>query len=171
MPSGDFPLPGRLARDKADLGRIVLLAAAYAFAAKASFALAFVNTSIAPVWLPSGLAVVAAVLFGYRMAAGVLLGAFLFNALTPVPLWVSGVIAVGNTAEAVCAAWLLRRVGFRPAVDRVRDVVSLATLGAVVATAASACVGVAGLLAGGVIEPDGSRRRGCCGGRATRSAS
>ena len=105
------------------LGRILLLATGYAAAAKASFALAFVNTSIAPVWLPSGLAVVAVVLFGYRMAPGVLLGAFVFNALTPVPLWVSGVIAVGNTAEAVVAAYLLRRVGFQPAVDRVRDVV------------------------------------------------
>jgi integral membrane sensor domain MASE1 len=77
-----------------------------------SFALAFTYTSIAPVWLPSGLAVAAVVVFGPRLALGVLIGAFAFNAMTPVPLGVAGLIAVGNAAEALCAAMLLRRAGY-----------------------------------------------------------
>jgi PAS domain S-box-containing protein len=131
--------------------RVVGLAVLYLIAAKASFAVAFVNTSISPVWLPSGVAVAAVVLFGYRLAPGVLLGAFVFNALTPVPLWVAALIAVGNTLEALGAAWLLRRVDFHPAVDRVRDVLALAGLGALTATAISASVGVASLGAAGVV--------------------
>ncbi|GEM_PF-6062205 len=134
------------------VGRLMALATLYVLAAQASFALANVHTSIASVWLPSGLAVAAVLLFGYRVAPGVWLGAFAFNALTPVPLWVAGLIAVGNTLEAVTAAALLRRTGFRPEVDRVRDVLVFAGLGALVAPLASATVGIGSLLAGGVLR-------------------
>jgi integral membrane sensor domain MASE1 len=123
------------------LAKIALLAAVYVAVAKAAFALAFVHTSIAPVWLPSGIALAGVLLLGVRAAPGVWLGAFLFNATTPVPLWVSGAIALGNTLEAVAGAWLLHRAGFRRALDRVRDVLALGLLAAPVATVVSACVG------------------------------
>jgi integral membrane sensor domain MASE1 len=58
----------------------VLLAGVYVAAGKAAFALAFVHTSIAPVWPPSGIALAAVLLWGRRAVPGVLLGAFLFNA-------------------------------------------------------------------------------------------
>jgi PAS domain S-box-containing protein len=139
------------------LAGTALLAVVYVAAAKAAFALAFVHTSIAPVWPPSGIALAAVLLFGRRAVPGVLLGAFLFNASTPVPLWVSAAIGVGNTLEAVTGAWLLRRAGFRRAIDRVRDVLALAGLGALASTAVSASVGVgslwlAGILAGGEVR-------------------
>jgi len=122
-------------------------------AAKAAFALGFVHTSIAPVWPPSGIALAAVLLFGYRAAApGVFLGAFLFNALTPVPLWVSLAMGVGNTLEAVAGAWLLRRAGFRREIDRVRDVLALAGLAALVSTAVSASAGVGSLWLGGIVS-------------------
>ena len=132
------------------VGGLSLLAGLYLAAAKMSFALAFTNTSIAPVWLPSGLAVAAVVVFGPRLALGVLIGAFAFNALTPVPLGVAGLIAVGNAAEAMCAGLLLRRAGFRPRVDRVRDVLALVGSG-LLATVVSAAVGVTSLYLGGVV--------------------
>ena len=133
--------------------RAVLLVGAYVAAAKLSFALAFVNTSISPVWLPSGLAVAATAWFGYRAVPAVWLGALIFNALTPVPLWLALVISLGNAGEALVAGWLLRRVKFRVAVDRVRDVLALSVLGAVLATAVSATVGVAGMVAAGRLAP------------------
>ena len=120
------------------IARTALLAAVYVTAAKAAFALAFVHTSIAPIWPPSGIALAAVLLFGRGAVPGVLLGAFLFNASTPVPLWVSAAMGIGNTTEAVVAAWLLRRAGFRREIDRVRDVLALACLGALVSTAISA---------------------------------
>jgi PAS domain S-box-containing protein len=138
----------------ASLARTLVLVVLYVAAAKAAFAIAFVHTSIAPVWPPSGIALAAVLLFGYRAVPGVLLGAFLFNATTPVPLWVCAAIAIGNTLEAVLAAWLLRRAGFRPAIDRVRDVLALVGLAALVSTAVSASVGVASLWLSGIVPDD-----------------
>ena len=54
----------------------------------------------------------AVLLLGRRAVPGVALGVLLFNASTPVPLWVSAAIALGNTLEALTGAWLLRRAGF-----------------------------------------------------------
>jgi MASE1 len=96
----------------ADLGVTVLLAGVYVAGAKAAFALAFVQTSIAPIWPPSGIALAAVLLLGRRAVPGVALGALLFNASTSVPLWVSAAIALGNTLEALAGAWLLRRADF-----------------------------------------------------------
>jgi hypothetical protein len=56
------------------LARTVLLAGVYVAAGKAAFALAFVHTSIAPVWPPSGIALAAVLLWGRRAVPGVLLG-------------------------------------------------------------------------------------------------
>jgi PAS domain S-box-containing protein len=157
MEARSLAMSGRVAgrttvrRMAASLARTALLATVYVAAAKAAFALAFVHTSIAPVWPPSGIALAAVLLFGPRAVPGVLLGAFLFNASTPVPLWVSAAIAVGNTMEAVTGAWLLRRVGFRRPIDRVRDVLALAGLGALASTAISAGVGVGSLWLAGIV--------------------
>jgi signal transduction histidine kinase len=131
--------------------RTLLLAGAYIAAAKAAFALAFVQTSIAPIWPPSGIALAAILLLGYRAVPGIWLGAFVVNALTPVPLWVSAALAVGNTLEALAGAWLLRRVDFGYAIDRVRDVLALAGLAAALSTTVSATVGVGSLWLGGTL--------------------
>jgi integral membrane sensor domain MASE1 len=135
-----------------DLAGTLLLAVVYVAAAKAAFALGYVHTSIAPVWLPSGVALAAVLLFGWRAVPGVFLGAFLFNATTAVPLWVSLAIGVGNTLEAVVGAWLLRRAGFRREIDRVRDVLALAGLAALLATAISATIGVSALWLSGFVN-------------------
>ena len=75
---------GRVRRRGArEVAGALLLAAVYVVAARAAFALGFVHTSIAPVWLPSGIALAAVLLFGRRAVLGVFLGAFLFNATTP----------------------------------------------------------------------------------------
>ena len=141
------------------VARTALLAGVYVVAAKAAFALAFVHTSIAPIWPPSGIALAAVLLLGRGAVPGVLLGAFLFNASTPVPLWVSAAMAIGNTTEAVAGAFMLRRAGFRREIDRVRDVLALAGLGALVSTAISASVGVGSLWLSGIL-PDSQLRVG-----------
>src|SRR6266542_2760315 len=137
-PAGDLALR----RWAGKLAQTVLLAAAYVAAAKAAFWLGFVHTSIAPVWPPSGIALAAVLLLGNRAAPGIFLGALVFNASTPVPLWVAAAIAAGNTLEALFGGWLLRRAGFRRAIDRVRDALALAGPAALLSTAVSASVGV-----------------------------
>jgi two-component system, NarL family, sensor histidine kinase FusK len=129
----------------------VLLAGVYVAGAKAAFALAFVQTSIAPIWPPSGIALAAVLLLGRRTVPGVALGALLFNASTSVPLWVSAAIALGNTLEALAAAWLLRRADFGVGLERVRDVLALAGLAAPVSATISASMGVTSLWAVGTL--------------------
>jgi integral membrane sensor domain MASE1 len=140
-PAGDLAFK----RWASGLAETALLAAAYFAAAKAAFVLGFVHTSIAPVWPPSGIALACVLLFGNRALPGVFLGAMLFNAATPVPPWVAAAMGAGNTLEALTGAWLLRRAGFRNAMDRVRDVLALAGPAALLSTALSASVGVGAL--------------------------
>jgi signal transduction histidine kinase len=108
--------------------------------------------NVTPVWPPTGLALAALVLFGYQLWPGVFLGALLVNGLSAVPLGSALGMATGNTLEAVVGAYLLVTVAhFRPSLDRVRDVIALAGLSALVATVVSATAGVVSLRLGGVI--------------------
>jgi PAS domain S-box-containing protein len=78
---------------------------------------------------------------GIRFWPGVLLGAFILNitgTIAPLPALT---IAVGNVGEALLATWLLTSVGFRPSLERLRDVLSLVVLGAI-STIVSATVGI-----------------------------
>src|SRR6059058_1532844 len=120
---------------------ILALAAVYYGAAKFGLALAYENSSVTAVWPPTGIALAALLLGGYRLWPGVALGAFLANAWTDVPILTALGITVGNTLEALVGAYLLRRVAdFRPALERVRDVVALAALAAIASTLISATI-------------------------------
>jgi len=129
--------------------KIALVAGAYYGSAKLGLDLAFATSSVTAVWPPTGIALAALVLWGASVWPGVLLGAFLANAWTGVPLVTVVGITCGNTLEAVVGAVLLRRVArFRPSLDRVRDVLALVGLAAVGSTAIAATIGVASLVAG-----------------------
>ena len=109
------------------------------------------------VWPPTGIALFALWRGGRGLWPAVFAAAFVVNALHGAPVLVAGGIAVGNTLEALAGAALLRRVGFGPSLSRVRDVLALAVLGAVVSTTISASIGVLSLRAGGVIATDAMR--------------
>jgi integral membrane sensor domain MASE1/anti-sigma regulatory factor (Ser/Thr protein kinase) len=126
----------------------LVVAGAYYAAAKLGLQLAFENESVTAVWPPTGIALAALVLGGRRLWPGVLLGAFLANVTTDVPVYTAAGIAVGNTLEAVVGAWLLDRFGFRPSLLRLRDVFALAVLAGAVSTAVSATIGIASLAVG-----------------------
>jgi integral membrane sensor domain MASE1 len=143
----------RLGRPRATLAGIGLLAGAYYGAAKLGLSFAFDTPSVTAIWPPTGLALAALVLGGYRFWPGVAIGAFLANSWTGIPLMATVGITCGNTLEALVGAYLLHRVAnFRPTLERVRDVLALVGLAAVVSTAISATIGVASLLATGEIE-------------------
>src|SRR4029079_5209943 len=91
-------------------------------AARFGLSLASVHTNVSPVWAPTGIALAAVLLLGYRVWPGILIGAFLANYPTPIPSAASVLIAVGNTVEALSGAFLLRSVGFDVALRRARDV-------------------------------------------------
>ena len=111
-----------------------LLAAAYVVCGKVGLLFAATQENVTLVWAPTGLALAALLLGGYRVWPGVALGAFLVNVTTQVPLAAALGIACGNTLEAVAGAWLLRRVGFDRSLHRVQDVFALVGLAATCAT-------------------------------------
>ena len=127
---------------------VLVLAGVYFASAKLGLELAFATPSVTAIWPPTGIALSALVLWGRGLWPGVLLGAFLANVTTDVPVYTAGGIAVGNTLEALVGAWLLNRVDFRPSLLRLRDIFALVVLGAVLSTAVSATIGVASLSVG-----------------------
>ncbi len=141
-PSEGKPLLKRLAG-------VVALAAVYFCAGKLGLLLAFVNASVSPVWVPTGIALAALLLWGYRMWPGIFLGAFLVNIATPGgPLADLG-IAAGNTWEALLGAWLVNRYAHGAKVfDRAYDVFKFVGLVAFLSTAVSATFGVTSLCLG-----------------------
>ena len=132
--------------------QIVAIAIAYAVSGKLGLHFAFATRTVTAIWPPTGIALAVLVLGGYRLWPGVALGALLANLHTGVPAVTVLGIVVGNTLEALAGAYLLRRVaGFRPGLERVRDVIALVLFGAVISTIVAATIGVASLLIGGVI--------------------
>src|SRR6267142_2426555 len=96
-------------RSLADLAILAFLAGVYFVAAKIGFMLAFVHASSTAVWPPTGIALAANLLLGYRVWPGVLLGAFLANVTTEGTIATSTGIAVGNTLEGFVGAYLVNR--------------------------------------------------------------
>jgi signal transduction histidine kinase len=122
------------------------ITAIYVAGAKLGLTLAFVAEQVTVVWPPTGIALSAVLLFGYRIWPAIALGAFIANITTNTPVITSLCIATGNTFEALVGGWLLNRiVGFRFSMERFRDVVGLIILGAMVSTTVSATIGVTSL--------------------------
>src|SRR5712692_2670625 len=89
--------------------------AVYIASAKMGLTLAFVAEQVTVVWPPTGIALSAVLLFGYRIWPFIALGAFIANITTNAPVITSLGIATGNTLEAITGAYLLTRlVRFRP---------------------------------------------------------
>ena len=136
-----------------NLAVLVALAALYFVAGKLGLRLAFVNASATAVWAPTGLALAAFLLLGYRVWPAILLSAFLVNVTTAGSVATSISIAVGNTLEGVVGAYLVNRLaGGRDAFERARDVFGFALVAAVVSTMVSATWGVTTLVLAGWAE-------------------
>jgi integral membrane sensor domain MASE1 len=115
--------------------------------AKLGISLSVAHVVITPVWVPTGISLAGLLVFGYRVWPGVALGAAVANATSEVSLVTAGSIGVGNILEALLGTYLLRRVaGFHNSLDRVRDVIAVATLAAFVSTMASATIDTTTLL-------------------------
>jgi len=132
--------------------RLAVVCGLYFGAAKAGLALAFANQSVTSIWPPTGLALAAVFIWGYRMWPAIALGAFLANITTAGPLGSVLGIATGNTLEALVGVFLLRQVAdFRPSLERVRDVAALVVYAGMASTAIAATIGVTSLWSAGLI--------------------
>lgn len=136
------------------------LAAVYFGVAKFGLSMAVTAEQVSTVWPPTGVALAAILVFGYRVWPGIWLGAFLANATANEPISVACGIAVGNTLEAMIGVWLLGRVAFDKSLERLKDVLGLILIAAGLSTTVSAAIGVICLCLGGVHSWS---EFGCCG--------
>lgn len=142
---------------------LAALAAVYFAAAVAGQRLAPEGIGVTPILPQAGIALVALLLLGYRLWPGVAAGAFLANLLiladagksTPAIAGVSLVIAGGCTLEVLAGTYLYKRfIGPHGPLHSVKGFLKFFALVALLSTAISAAIGLAGLKLGGII-PEG----------------
>src|SRR5712692_6846907 len=107
------------------LVQLAVVGLAYWFAAQVSLRLALVHGQVTPIWPPTGIALVAILVFGRRVWPAVFLAALAVN--LPIGPSPSGAafIAAGNTLAPLTAAAFLKRAGFRIELDRLRDAAAI----------------------------------------------
>src|SRR5881392_3760655 len=129
---------------------LLVLTGVYVLAGKFGLSLAFVHASASAVWPPTGIALAATLLLGYRVWPALFLGAFLVNVTTAGSVWTSLGIAGGNTLEGLLGAFLVQRfANGRRVFDRARDILTFAALAGLGSTAVCATIGVTSLSLGG----------------------
>jgi PAS domain S-box-containing protein len=129
-----------------------LLCVIYVITAALGLSLDAVSGVATAVWPPTGIALATLTLSGLHLWPGIMLGAGLVNMWAGVPVLAAAGIAIGNTLEALLGAFLLRRVvGFQPGLERLRDVLGVVVLAAVLSPLVSATLGVTSSWLGGVV--------------------
>jgi PAS domain S-box-containing protein len=126
------------------------LLAAYLITGKLGLRFALINPSASAVWAPSGIALAACLIFGSRIWPAIFIGAFLVNITTYGSVATSIAIAMGNTSEALVAAYLVRR--FARGIDvfgLTSDTFRFVFCAAVLSTTVSATIGVTSLCVAG----------------------
>jgi len=131
--------------------RLALVALAYWLAARLSLNLALVHGQVTPIWPPTGIALVAFLLIGRRVWPAVAVAAFAVNLpIGPSPPG-AAIIAAGNTLAPLVSAELLKRMGFRPELDRLQDAIGIIVIGALAGMTISATIGSSVLRFSGTI--------------------
>ena len=117
--------------------------------AKFGLALASINASATPIWPPSGLALAATLLWGYRIAPAIFTAAFLVNLATAGTIYTSVAIGAGNTLEAIVGAALIRRFCGPDVFDSPVDVAKFGLICCIASTPLAATIGVVSLALAG----------------------
>jgi integral membrane sensor domain MASE1 len=146
--------------------RLTLLAFAYVATAKVGQLVAIAPGNVTAVWIPSGLAVAALILWGVRVWPAIWLGSFAYNLWfylqggfieKEVAMFLAIGIATGSTLMAVAGSTLVELVrGVDEDLGRPRDALAYTLLGGLLATTLSASVGTSLLLLGGELTNVGA---------------
>jgi len=139
----------RLVRSKPILvymAKVLALAVVYHLAARLGLTTAYVQANTSPVWPPTGIALAALLILGYRYWPGITLGVLLGSLLTGAPFNLALGMSIGNTLEALVAVYCLKRIVLlHNEVDRIRDVVGL-VLVSLICTTIGASIGTTTLM-------------------------
>lgn len=149
------PIFSRIKTAAMYLLKIAILAVAYHLAARLGLEMAFLQMNTSPVWPPTGIALAALLIFGYKLWPGIFLGVLFGFLIDGGQLNIALGIAFGNTLEALAVVYSLKRfIGFHNPIDRIRDVVGLAVF-PVFGTAIGATIGTMVLMLAGSVASYG----------------
>ncbi len=153
MPAEDLPRPS-WRKHTWHIALLLGVSVSYFACAKAGLLLASINPSATPIWPPTGLALAAVLLLGYRVTPAILVGAFLANVTTTGSVATSGAIATGNMLECLIGAWLINRwSGGTATFNTSAGVLRFALISTSAATPISALIGVGSLALAGSVDP------------------
>src|SRR6266516_3812150 len=105
--------------------KVILVGGAYYVAAILGLRLSLVERNVTPLWPPTGIAVVAFLIFGWRVWPGVALAALAVNLPISTNALAAAATAAGNTVAPIVAVTLLRKAHFRWQLDRLRDAIAI----------------------------------------------
>jgi integral membrane sensor domain MASE1 len=153
-----LPPAGALIRQVPYAVQIGLIAAAYFLSARLSLPLAIPPGYACAVWPPSGIALAAALLLGWRVWPGIWIGAALANLMVEWSLPSAVLVAGGNTLEALAArALIVHHVGDPGAFGRGEDVIKFILACALSAVIAATLAALALASAHSLPWPEGFR--------------
>ena len=134
-------------------GGLVAIGVIYFALAKGGLALASIHPSATPIWPPTGVALAAVLLWGYRTWPAIFAAAVIANATTAGSVATAIAIAIGNSLEAVVGAYLINRWSSGcNTFSTPNSVAKFALICFVIATPISASIGLTSLAAAGYIE-------------------
>ena len=140
---------------------LLLIFTTYYLAGRLGLSLAIIHPIASPIWPPTGVALAALLIWGYRMWPAIFAGSFLVNAVQfslsyhGHSFWLREIfdpllIASGNTCEAMLGAYLVDRFARgRRAFEKTDDTLRFAGLGGLGACVVGATVGTVALEIGG----------------------
>ncbi len=132
------------------IGLAAAITLTYLAAAELGLSIAYVHTNVSPVWPPTGIAIASLLLFGRMFWPAIFVGALVANLLTGVSVPTALGIAVGNTLEAVLAAYLLNlTIGNQPSLDSVGRALRFVLYAVLLSPTVSATIGNLSLCFGG----------------------
>ena len=134
-------------------GGLVAIGVIYFTLAKGGLALASIHASATPIWPPTGVALAAVLLWGYRAWPAIFTAAVIANATTAGSVATAIAIAIGNSLEAVVGAYLINRWSSGcNTFSTPNSVAKFALICFVIATPISASIGLTSLATAGYIE-------------------
>ena len=132
---------------------LVAIGVIYFALAKGGLALASIHPSATPIWPPTGVALAAVLLWGYRTWPAIFTAAVIVNATTAGSVATAIAIATGNSLEAVVGAYLINRWSSGcNTFSTPNSVAKFALICFVIATPISASIGLTSLATAGYIE-------------------
>src|SRR5258705_981421 len=134
-------------------GGLVAIGVIYFALEKAGLALAYINPSAPPIWPPTGVALAAVLLWGYRTWPAIFAAAVIANATPAGSVATAIAIATGNSLEAVVGAYLINRWSSGcNTFSTPNSVAKFALICCVIATPISPSIGLTSLATAGYIE-------------------